>query len=207
MYRGTVCGFDHPIVTLHPGEYYSSSEDIVISTILGSCVAVALFDRRTGIGGLNHFMLPGAVDASNPILSPNAKYGMYAMELLINDMMKKGVRKADLVAKVFGAASVLDLSDDAVGNRIPLSNIEFTFTYLEGEGIPVEAKDVGGQEPRKIFFYTKTGKVLLKRIPRTRRPTVTREESEYLREIRMTDSGPVRIFRSGRKDRKQGNGR
>jgi len=195
MYRCKSRGFDQAVITLHPGEYYSSSEDIVISTILGSCVAVALFDSKTGVGGLNHFMLPGSVEAKNPILSPNAKYGMYAMELLINDMMKKGVRKEDLRAKVFGAASVLDFSGDSTGNKIPISNIEFTFSYLKEESIPIKARDVGGMEPRKIFLFARTGKVLLKRIPRTRRPAVTREEYEYLQEIRKKESGPVRIFR------------
>lgn len=199
MYRINIKGIGSPVVTLHPGEFYSSTEDIVLSTVLGSCVAVALFDRKTGMGGLNHFMLPGPVEAPNPILSESAKYGMYAMELLINDMMKKGARKTDLVAKVFGAASVLNFSG-GTASRIPLSNIEFTVAYLADEGIPIRAKDVGGALPRKIFFFVRTGKVLLKRIPRTRNTAIKKEESEYLEKIRERDSGPIRIFRP-RKER------
>jgi chemotaxis protein CheD len=198
MYRISLPGFDLPVVTLHPGDVYSSSEDLVICTILGSCVAVSLFDPRTGMGGLNHFMLPGPVESKNPVLSPNAKYGMYAMELLINDMIKKGARKSDLIAKVFGAASVLDFSTE-MGNRIPRGNIEFTFSYLAAEGIPVAAKDVGGTEPRKVFLFAHTGKVLLKRIPRARESAIRKEEVEYLKDIQKRGAGPVRIFRSKKK--------
>lgn len=120
MYRCEIRGFPVPVVTLHPGEYYSTGEDLVLSTVLGSCVAVALFDPKRGIGGLNHFMLAGSVDAARPLLSDAARYGMYAMELLINDLLKKGVRKQDLRAKVFGAASLLEFSGGTAGrSRTP----------------------------------------------------------------------------------------
>lgn len=193
MYRCEIRGFPAPVVTLHPGEYYSTGEDLVLSTVLGSCVAVVLFDPKHEIGGLNHFMLPGSVDSARPLLSESARYGMYAMELLINDMMKKGVHKGDLRAKVFGGASLLEYSGGSAG-RIPESNIRFTFSYLEGEGIPVLARDVGGSLPRKIFVYPRTGKVLLKRIPRTRLTAVRKEEAGFLREIRTLESGPVVLF-------------
>ncbi len=193
MYRCEIRGFPVPVVTLHPGEYYSTREDLVLSTVLGSCVAVALFDPGSGIGGLNHFMLPGSVDRVRPLLSDSARYGMYAMELLINDMLKKGVRKQDLRAKVFGAASLLEFSGGSSG-RISDNNIRFTFSYLEGEGIPVLARDVGGDLPRKIFLYSRTGKVLLKRIPRTRLTAIRREERSFLEDIRTKEAGPVVLF-------------
>lgn len=193
MYRCEIRGFPVPVVTLHPGEYFSTREDLVLSTVLGSCVAVALFDPDSGIGGLNHFMLPGSVDMIRPLLSDSARYGMYAMELLINDMLKKGARKQDLRAKVFGAASLLEFSGGSAG-RISDSNIRFTFSYLKGEGIPVLSRDVGGDLPRKIFFYSRTGKVLLKRIPRTRLTAIRREESGFLEEIRTKDAGQVVLF-------------
>ena len=193
MYRCEIPGFPVPVVTLHPGEYYATGEDLVLSTVLGSCVAVALFDPELKIGGLNHFMLPGSVDSTKPLLSESARYGMYAMELLINDIMKMGVRKRNLRAKVFGAASLLEYSGGSAG-RIPESNIRFTFSFLEGEGIPVLARDVGGSLPRKIFFYSHTGKVLLKRIPRTRLTAVRKEELGFLRKIRTLEAGPVVLF-------------
>lgn len=199
MYRCEIRGIPVPVVTLHPGEYYSTGEDLVLSTVLGSCVAVALFDTETRIGGLNHFMLPGSVDTVRPLLSDSARYGMYAMELLINDMLKKGVRKRDLRAKVFGAASLLEFSGGSTG-RISESNIRFTFSYLEGEGIPVLARDVGGDLPRKIFLYSRTGRVLLKRIPRTRLTAIRREETGFLEEIRTREAGPVVLFGPGEAD-------
>jgi len=193
MYRCDIRGFPVPVVTLHPGEYFCTREDRVLSTVLGSCVAVALFDPGSGIGGLNHFMLPGSVDTAGPLLSDSARYGMNAMELLINDMLKTGVRKQDLRAKVFGAASLLEFSGGTAG-RISESNIRFTFSYLKAEGIPVLSRDVGGDLPREIFFFSRTGKVLLKRIPRTRLTAIHRQESRFLEEIRTKETGQVVLF-------------
>ena len=195
MYEIKLFGFDLPVIALHPGDIYSSREDVVISTTLGSCVAVSLFDPETGLGGLNHFMLPGPLESGNPVLTPNAKYGMYAMELLINDMLKKGARKSDLVAKVFGAASVFDFSTET-GAGVPRSNVEFTLSYLEAEKIPVLAKDVGGTHPRKVFLFAHTGRVLLTRIPKKRGTSIRKQEALYLREIQRRGEGPIRIFRS-----------
>ncbi len=197
MYTARIRGFRNPVTVLYPGEYAASQEDVVLYTVLGSCVGVVLFDPRTGTGGLNHFMLPGPVESGDPILSSNAKYGMYAMELLINEMMKKGVRKADLQAKVFGAASVLDFPARTGANRIPAGNIEFAFSYLEREGIPVAARDVGGKEARRIFLYTRTGRVMLKRVPVTRKSVLWRQESEYLEALRRKGHGPIRMFGRG----------
>ena len=163
MYKHSVSPFEQELVTIHPGEYYATVDDTIISTVLGSCIAVGFFDERARMGGLNHFMLPGDSAGIDLLRSPNAKYGMYAMELLINDLMGLGARKSALKAKVFGGGSVLHFSSGA-GSRIPGNNIDFAFEYLRGEGIPVVASDVGGREPRKIFFYARTGKVLLKRI-------------------------------------------
>lgn len=178
MFKHSVSQFEQELITIHPGEFFATRDDTIISTVLGSCIAVGFFDEAAGMGGLNHFMLPGDATRVDLLRSPNAKYGMYAMELLINDLMKLGARRSALKAKVFGGGSVLRFSTGE-GSRIPANNIEFAFEYLSKEGIPIVASDVGGREPRKIFFYARTGKVLLKRISGTVLDLAEREEERY----------------------------
>jgi chemotaxis protein CheD len=194
MFRHRVSPFELDMVSLHPGEYWATAEDEILVTVLGSCVAVGLFDVEARAGGLNHFMLPGDLGDSGLVRSPNAKYGMYAMELLINDLLKLGARKASLQAKVFGGGSMLRGLAGAA-SKIPGSNIAFALEYLAKEGIPVIASDVGGNEARKIFFYARGGKVLLKRFGGPPVDLVEREEERYLDDLRGHDqSGPVLLF-------------
>lgn len=179
MFRHSISQFEQELITIHPGEYFATKDDTIISTVLGSCVAVGLYDETTKMGGLNHFMLPGEVGKIDLVRDPNAKYGMYAMELLINDLMKLGATKRSLVAKVFGGGAVLRFAN-GTPSKIPGNNIDFAFEYLKKEGIPVVASDVGGREPRKIFFFAQTGKVLLKRISGTVADLAEKEEERYL---------------------------
>jgi chemotaxis protein CheD len=171
--------FQRDIVIIHPGEYYATTDDIIISTVLGSCIAVALHDATTGLSGLNHFMLPGELHTQQFFAEESGRYGMYAMELLINDMLKAGARKDRLVAKVFGGGHVLSTTQ---GN-IPDSNIAFAMSFLETERIPIASQDVGGTDARKIFFFVKTARVLLKRFGGQKTAPVEREEKEYLTRI------------------------
>lgn len=194
MFRHSVSSFEQELITIHPGEYFATKNDTIISTVLGSCIAVGIFDEEAGTGGLNHFMLPGESAKLDLLRSPDAKYGMYAMELLINDLMKLGARRGELKAKVFGGGTVLHLS---VGNasKIPGNNIEFAFEYLKKEGIPVLASDVGGREPRKIFFFARTGKVLLKRIAGRVADLAEKDEERYLNGLRtQKKEGPITLF-------------
>jgi chemotaxis protein CheD len=187
--------FEQEVVTIHPGEFYATRDDAVISTVLGSCVSVGLFDPVSGIGGLNHFMLPGEMAREELIVNPNARYGMYAMELLINELLKLGLRKASMKAKVFGGGSVLRLPGGAA-TTIPRSNVDFAFEYLRKESIPVLASDVGGSQPRKIYFFPRTGRVLLKRIGAALAGLVEREEETYLEGLRSSSGeGPITLFR------------
>jgi len=181
MYQHYDHHFGREIYSIHPGEYYVTGEDVIISTVLGSCIAVALFDPKVSIGGLNHFMLPDTdrIDFA----SESGKYGMYAMELLINEMLKAGCERKRFIAKVFGGGSVLNLNK-AKENAIPLNNIKFAMNYLRTEKISVVATDVGGTNARKIFVYPKNSKVLLKRIQRTMIKEIEREEVEYLSSLR-----------------------
>lgn len=194
MFKHSISQFEQELITIHPGEYFATKDDTIISTVLGSCVAVGLFDSQARAGGLNHFMLPGESGRIDLIKSPNAKYGMYAMELLINDLMKLGAKKASLSAKVFGGGSVLRFSGGG-SSKIPANNIDFAFEYLREEGIPVIASDVGGKEPRKIFFFAQSGKVLLKRIAGTVADLAEREEERYLSDLSSRErEGEIRLF-------------
>jgi len=195
LFRHRLSQFEQEVFTIHPGEFYATREDVVVSTVLGSCVAVGLFDPWAGIGGLNHFMLPGAMAKDDLIANPNARYGMYAMELLINELMKLGLPKANMKAKVFGGGSVLRLTNDDAA-RLPRSNVDFAFEYLAKESIPILASDVGGSRPRRIFFFPRTGRVLLKRIAETQVVRVEKEEENYLETIRSSPrEGPITLFR------------
>lgn len=166
------------IVTLHPGEYHVSNEDLYMATVLGSCVAVALIDSSSGIGGLNHFMLPGTGDNGN-LREKSAKYGIHAMELLINEMMKAGANRFSLKANVFGGGNVLEGKSNVGAN-----NVRFALNYLEEERIQILSRDVEGIAARKIFFEPRTGKVLLKRLHQDLLKQVEKRENDYLQVIR-----------------------
>ncbi len=194
MYTHRLSCFEQSIVTIHPGEYYTSKDDVIIATVLGSCVSVAFWDQRLKLGGINHFMLPGVLDDEDMIKSRNAKYGMFAIELLYNELLKAGSRKPDIIAKVFGGASVLRLATGPT--KIPRDNVDFAVAYLRKENIPIVANDTGGILPRKIFFFAQTGKVLLKRISGALSTAVEREEEAYLDKIKREGSGDVVLFDS-----------
>ncbi len=192
MYTHRLSYFEQSIVTIHPGEFYTSKEDIIIATVLGSCVSVAFWDQRLKLGGINHFMLPGDLGDEDMIKSRNAKYGMFAIELLYNELLKAGSKKSDIIAKVFGGASVLRLANGPT--KIPKGNVDFAVAFLRKENIPIVANDTGGILPRKIFFFAQTGRVLLKRICGTLSTAVEREEEAYLDKIKREDFGNVVMF-------------
>ena len=168
--------FKRPMVIIYPGEFHVSSTDI-IATVLGSCIAVCIKDMKTGLGGMNHFMLPGDVRSTGIFLSPSAKYGMFAMEQLINELLKKNGSKKDFVAKVFGGGHVLNVRK--TGGSVPESNIEFVKAFLAMEQIPVVKQDVGGYTGRKILFFPDTAKVLLKRLESTVDSKIIQAEQSY----------------------------
>lgn len=181
MYTHYDSRFERQVSIIHPGEYFSSDEDIIISTILGSCIAVALYDPEHRQGGLNHFMLPGELHGRQFFLEESGRYGMFAMELLINDLLKKGARRSSLTAKVFGGGHVLHTTSSG---SIPDSNIRFALDFLETEKIPIVGQDVGGTQARKVLFFPRTSQILLKRFGGKSIAPVEREEEAYLARIR-----------------------
>ena len=181
--------FQKDIITIHPGEFYSSREDIYIATVLGSCISIALYDTRNKFGGLNHFMLPKS-SKTEPLSSKDeGLFGNYAIELLINDMLKNGARHEDLVAKVFGGGNVLETNSPQL-NMTGLNNINFTLSFLETEKIPIMVNDTGGIFPRKIYFHPLTSKVYLKRIQRSgySLEQIKQREENYQKQLQLAEA-------------------
>jgi len=146
--------FKNDAVKILPGEYFVYREDILIMTTLGSCIAACLWDRDAKIGGMNHFMLPEGD-------SDSGRYGSFAMELLINEMMKQGASRATMEAKVFGGGQVVEgMNTMNIGER----NTAFVTDYLKTERIPIMSKDVLGPHPRKVCFLPASGKAMVKRL-------------------------------------------
>lgn len=184
-----------PAAKILPGEYYVTSGRELVTTVLGSCVSACVRDRVFGIGGMNHFMLPIAIDGrgwngAHDLLSTATRYGNYAMEHMINDILKHGGHKKHLEAKVFGGGRMMESLSD-VGAR----NIEFVREYLAVEGIPMVNESVGDVHPRKVIYIPSTGKVLVKRLKNLHNNTIAKRENDYRTEItRKPVSGSIELF-------------
>ena len=175
-------GFEREAVKILPGQYYAAARDMLIVTVLGSCVSACLWDPVRRIGGMNHFMLPGAGDS--------ARMGVYAMELLINRMLKLGADRSRLVAKVFGGAAVLQGMDAL---NIGTQNGSFVLDFLREEGIALAAQDLYGVAPRKVYFFLHDGKVRVKKLGELRNDKLERRERAYFRSL-GPQSGEIEIF-------------
>jgi len=183
--------FDCDAAKILPGEYYYTAKDMLIVTVLGSCVSACIRDRTRALGGMNHFMLPDGGEPGNPV-SASMRYGTYAMEVLINDLLKSGARRENLEAKVFGGGAVLrGFSAMNVGER----NAAFVINFLKTERIPVVAEDLNDIYPRKVYFFPRTGKVLVKKLMQTHNDTLAKRELDYASRLKVTPvSGAVDLF-------------
>ncbi len=185
--------FDMEAVKILPGEYYASVRQMVLVTVLGSCVAACIRDKVTGIGGMNHFMLPHGASVNDNPLSVSARYGTYAMEVLVNNLLKLGAKKRNFEAKVFGGGNVLrGFTVTNVGEK----NANFAMRYLQTEQIDVVAKDLFDIYPRKVYFFPHTGRVLVKKLKNVHNNTIINREKEY--EYRLDFGkveGDVEIFK------------
>ena len=181
--------FGKNIVTIYPGEYFTSFGEEYISTVLGSCVSVALYDENLQVGGLNHFMLAYDGKGDRDKDEAAVRFGEYAMELLINDLLKKGASRQRLTAKVFGGSNVLG-SGTSSKLQVGENNIKFVFEYLKSEKIPVVSSNTGGDKPRKIFYDPKSSKIWLKHIKNStmrNEETLNKREKEYASRVRENE--------------------
>ena len=179
--------FHHDAVKVLPGEYFVTTDDMLIMTVLGSCIAACIWDPRVRVGGMNHFMLPeGGGDTSG-------RYGSYAMELLINEMMKLGARREHMQAKVFGGGQVMHtFTTMNVGER----NTQFVLDYLQTERIAIISKDVLDIHPRKVCYFPATGKAMCKRLAHSHPETLETQERKgsAATVARSTSGGSVDLF-------------
>lgn len=181
--------FEIEAVKIFPGEYFVTARNMMLVTVLGSCIAACIRDRTTGMGGMNHFMLPGD---GNDLLSSSARYGAYAMEMMINELLKMGAKRGNLEAKIFGGGNVVrGFTVANVGER----NAEFAFNYLRTEHIPIVAQDVLDIYPRKVYFFSHSGKVLVKKLRSMHNNTVLEREQVYSSRLKVAEvQGEVELF-------------
>lgn len=202
------------IAKVLPGEFYVSMQEELITTILGSCVAVCIHDPRTGIGGMNHFMLPapmGSHDGWSATAGRAARYGSDAMEQLINAILAAGSARADLQLKVFGGGRVLaQLSD--IGQR----NIDFVQRYISVEKLHLCASDLGDVYPRQIQFFPHSGRARVRLLRRQNDVALVAGEGGYLKrlakdpikgEVELFPHAPVRPVQADRLRWVDGNGK
>jgi len=179
-------------VAIHIGGLYATGNPVVIETVLGSCVATCLYDPVSRVGGMNHILLPGKPDIKH--FNDDARYGINAMELLINKITGLGGCRQQLVAKVFGGSHLFPSIPEENGTGI--KNITFVMKFLKREKIKIISKNTGGHDSRRIYFHTDTGDVFLKRINTVNYSKVVMKELEYLKRIqnKIRKPGEITLF-------------
>lgn len=163
-----------------PGEYYVTTNKEAIVTVLGSCVSACIRDKIFGIGGMNHFMLPLNKNGNVKMMakmSDAARYGNFAMEKMINDILKNGGTRENLEVKIFGGGRVLqNMQTLDIGN----GNIDFVREYIQTEQLTLVGEDVGDIFPRKVMYFPLTGKVRVKKLRQMHNKTIIERENSYL---------------------------
>ena len=175
-----------------PGEYYvTTQQDEAIATTLGSCVSACIRDKVFGIGGMNHFMLPrNSEHTSVNWMDAATRYGSYAMEHLINDILKNGGNRKNLEIKLTGGGKIMANMSD-IGAR----NIDFVLEYLLTEQLDIMVQDLGDVYPRKVMYFPATGRLRVKRLRSLHNETLIQREQAYQRELDVQpDSGGVELF-------------
>ncbi len=176
------------VVKIFSGDWYVTKQHEMLATILGSCVAACIRDPIARVGGMNHFLLPGDENATG--LSDAARYGVFAMESLINGILKAGGRKDRLEIKVFGGGNVIKSSA-----RIGSKNAAFIRHFLNKEGFTLTSQDLEGNHPRRVHYYPQTGKVLVRALKRREDMVVVQEEDRYTRSISAKPvEGNIELF-------------
>ena len=178
-----------------PGEFYVSMTGELITTVLGSCISACIRDKKIGIGGMNHFMLPTDTRRqtnswNDTPVNTQTRYGNIAMERLINVILAGGGKRSNLEVKLFGGGKVLQIDTDIGGK-----NISFVKQYILTEGLKIAAEDVGGIYPRKVAYFPKTGRVRVKKLINLHNDTLKQREKTYIKTISSTPvEGKIDLF-------------
>jgi len=180
---------------LLPGDYYVTTDDELITTVLGSCVSACIRDAVVGIGGMNHFMLPETSQSrlrsrDESVVGTALRYGNYAMEHLINTILQYGGKRKNLEVKLFGGGKIIATLGD-VGSR----NIQFVLDYVDTEALKLISQDLGDIYPRKVNFFPKSGRVRMKKIKDLHNNTIVLREKEYGSQIKdLPVEGSIELF-------------
>ncbi|BCA54755.1 putative chemoreceptor glutamine deamidase CheD 1 [Nitrospira sp. KM1] len=178
--------FPYEIASILPGEFFVSREPMIVYTVLGSCISACIRDPIAGVGGMNHFMLPAPKDGTHDSWGESTRYGSFAMESLINEILKRGGLKGRLEVKLFGAGKIYEGNID-VGAR----NTAWVLDFLKTEGLAPMKTDLGDVFPRKVYYFTDSGRVLMKKLERVKNRTIHDRESEYAVKIQAVKQQPV----------------
>ena len=204
--RPSIAGFEHVnrfwdrereiiMAKILPGEYYVTQVNESIATVLGSCVSACIRDKESGIGGMNHFMLPQTAfgnlkKGGEAIVGMATRYGNYAMEHLINTILSNGGKRKNLEVKVFGGGKIIPALTD-----VGMKNIDFVLDYINQEGLKLLSQDLGDIYPRKVIYYPKTGRVIMKKIQDLHNDTIAQRERQYCNNIKDAPvKGDVELF-------------
>ena len=174
--------FPHEIASILPGEFFVSTEPMVVYTVLGSCISACIRDPIAGVGGMNHFMLPAPKEhqSGDAWGGESTRYGSFAMEQLITGILKRGGLRQRLEVKLFGAGKIYEGNID-VGAR----NTEWVLNYLKAEGFTIASSNLGDVYPRKVYYFTDSGRVLMKKIERIKNRTIYDRETQYQQHLRQ----------------------
>ncbi|MFO0775882.1 MAG: chemoreceptor glutamine deamidase CheD [Nitrospiraceae bacterium] len=174
--------FTEEIAAILPGEYFVTKDSMIIYTVLGSCVSACIRDPIAKVGGMNHFMLPAPKDHSSDSWGgESTRYGSFAMEQLINDILKRGGLKHRLEIKLFGGGKIYDGALDVGAN-----NAKWVMDFMKQEGYIPEKVDLGDVFPRKVYYFPQSGRVLMKKIEQVKNNTIFAREQEYQKQLQRT---------------------
>lgn len=175
--------FPHEIAAILPGEFFVSPVPMIVYTVLGSCISACIRDPISKVGGMNHFMLPEPKQSGpEDSWGESTRYGSFAMESLINEILKRGGIRSRLEIKLFGAGKIYDGHID-VGAK----NAQWVTGYLKSEGLSIVSSDLGDVFPRKVYYFTDSGRVLMKKIERVKNHTIVDREQQYVAKIKQRD--------------------
>lgn len=183
--------FETEAVKILPGEFYVTQQDLLLVSVLGSCVAACIRDKELGWGGITHFMLPSETNDIE-LIDTSTRYGSHALEVLINELLKRGASRENLEAKVFGGGNVLTAEgSQAIGER----NAEFLLSYLAAEKVPVVSQSLLGPYPQKVYFFPSSGRVLVKKLKRLNNNTIFEREARYFEKLlNIQVAGNIELF-------------
>lgn len=178
------------VTTLYSGGYYvTDTPGEMIVTILGSCVAACMHDPIARVGGMNHFLLPDSGSTSGNV-TESTRYGAFAMEQLINGILKRGGIKSRLEVKIFGGANVINNSS-MIGSK----NVAFVQEFLRREGLAISGQDLGQDYPRRLRYYPDTGKVMLLKLKRKEDMAAIAEEERFAKSLKAKPiEGDIELF-------------